>query len=459
MTNQIQTSMTRLLFIVLILAFFSCQQEEPIDYTIISGKIINPKGEMVQIFADREMIGEFILGADGTFRDTIKVEPGFYTMVHGRENATIFLKPAYDIDLSLDSEQFDETLNYKGNGAAENNYLAQKYLLDENLAGPVSEVYAMQEDDFLSKVEELYKAKLKLLDEKVDISEEFKELEKRNLEYEKLLNIQRYPNYHSYYAKNPDYKASDKITGPLQNLNLKNVEDYKLFDYYQQLVMGYYNNQLYDNGKNPQKVLEELKQNGFPQLEEDMAKNLSFMIRPGNEFNELYFTTILEMSDDAEFKSKLEEKYKILQTLKEGKPSPVFTDYENHKGGTTSLEDLRGKYVYVDVWATWCGPCKVEIPHLKEVEKLYHGKNIEFVSTSIDRAADHNKWVEMVKDENLGGTQLFADNDWNSKFVKDYAIEGIPRFILIDPNGNIVKADAPRPSNPELIELFKELKI
>ena len=52
-----------------------------------------------------------------------------------------------------------------------------------------------------------------------------------------------------------------------------------------------------------------------------------------------------------------------------------------------------------------------------------------------------------------------ADNDWNSQFVKDYAIEGIPRFILIDPDGNIVSADAPRPSNPKLVELFKELNI
>ena len=140
-------------------------------------------------------------------------------------------------------------------------------------------------------------------------------------------------------------------------------------------------------------------------------------------------------------------------------PSPQFTNYENHKGGETSLSDLKGKYVYVDVWATWCGPCKREIPFLKEIEKQYYGKNIEFVSTSIDVANDHSTWVEMVKEMQLGGIQLFADNNWKSKFVTDYGIEGIPRFILIDPNGNIVSADAPRPSDPKLVELFTELKI
>jgi thiol-disulfide isomerase/thioredoxin len=142
-----------------------------------------------------------------------------------------------------------------------------------------------------------------------------------------------------------------------------------------------------------------------------------------------------------------------------GMPSPQFVNYENHKGGNTSLADLKGKYVYIDVWATWCGPCKREIPFLKEVEKKYHGKNIEFVSTSIDVAKDYNTWVEMVKNEQLGGIQLMADNNWKSKFVTDYAIEGIPRFILVDPNGNIVTADAPRPSDPKLVQMFNDLKI
>ncbi len=142
-----------------------------------------------------------------------------------------------------------------------------------------------------------------------------------------------------------------------------------------------------------------------------------------------------------------------------GKPSPEFVNYENHKGGTTSLSDLKGKYVYIDVWATWCGPCKKEIPSLKKVEKQYHGKNIEFVSISIDDETLHDAWKKMVTDKELGGIQLLADNNFKSKFVQDYKIQGIPRFILIDPDGNVVDANAPRPSSPKLIELFKSLNI
>ncbi len=152
-----------------------------------------------------------------------------------------------------------------------------------------------------------------------------------------------------------------------------------------------------------------------------------------------------------------EKKHRDIIAFAKGKPSPKFVNYENHKGGTTSLDDLKGKYVYVDVWATWCGPCKREIPFLKEVEKEFHGKNIEFVSISIDKKEAHQKWKDMVTEKELGGIQLYADNGWNSQFVRDYGIEGIPRFLLIDDKGNIVNADAPRPSNPKLKELLNGL--
>lgn len=137
-------------------------------------------------------------------------------------------------------------------------------------------------------------------------------------------------------------------------------------------------------------------------------------------------------------------------------PSPTF-NYENHKGGMTKLEDLRGKYVYIDVWATWCGPCIAEIPHLKRVEQQFHGKNIEFVGISVDTKKDYEKWKKFVVTKELAGIQLFADNDWNSDFVKAYGINGIPRFILIDPKGNIVDANAERPSSPALTAQLEKL--
>lgn len=139
-----------------------------------------------------------------------------------------------------------------------------------------------------------------------------------------------------------------------------------------------------------------------------------------------------------------------------GQIAPGF-NYENHKGGTTKLDDFKGKYVYIDVWATWCGPCRMEIPHLKKTEEAFHGKNIEFVSLSIDAMKDHDKWKNFVTEKQLGGVQLMADKDWNSDFALAFGIQSIPRFILIDPDGKVVNADAPRPSSPELAKLLNSL--
>ena len=172
------------------------------------------------------------------------------------------------------------------------------------------------------------------------------------------------------------------------------------------------------------------------------------------------------------YKSYILKSITLKTELAKGMTSPAFNNYKNYKGGTTSLSDLKGKYVYVDVWATWCGPCIAEIPSLKKVEKKYHGKNIEFVSISVDDGrgfkaetkelaleASKKGWRKMIADKDLGGIQLFSDKAWQSEFVQGYKINGIPRFILIDPNGNIVTPDAPRPSSPKLIELFTELNI
>ena len=136
--------------------------------------------------------------------------------------------------------------------------------------------------------------------------------------------------------------------------------------------------------------------------------------------------------------------------------APRF-EYVNYNGGKTKLEDFKGMYVYIDVWATWCGPCRAEIPSLKKAEKKYEGKNIAFVSISVDEDKDFEKWKSFIKSKELGGTQLFADHNWNSDFIKSFSINSIPRFILIDPTGNVINADAERPSNPKLIEILDKL--
>ncbi len=151
-------------------------------------------------------------------------------------------------------------------------------------------------------------------------------------------------------------------------------------------------------------------------------------------------------------KLKLEAKGSELYTTKSGIPAADFT-YPDASGKPVSLSSFKGKVVLVDVWATWCGPCKGEIPSLKKLEEEMHGTDLVVMSVSVDEDKDKDKWLKMITDEKLGGVQLFASG-W-SKICKDYKITGIPRFMVFDKKGNVVTVDAPRPSDPKLKELLK----
>jgi len=180
-----------------------------------------------------------------------------------------------------------------------------------------------------------------------------------------------------------------------------------------------------------------------------------------DSINKTYIKEVSELTNDNHFleietinRDNFKKSYISFWTTKQeiskhnGKKSPYF-NYENLKGGTTSIDELKGKYLYIDIWATWCGPCKDEFPSFKKLEKKYHGIDyLDFVSISIDNIKDREKWIEMVNNEGLSGTHLLADKDWKSQYVIDNMIDksGIPRYIIVDPKGYIVNSNAPRPS-------------
>ncbi len=164
----------------------------------------------------------------------------------------------------------------------------------------------------------------------------------------------------------------------------------------------------------------------------------------------------MSMSSNELHKNIVKKFFEKRKRISKGFPSPEFVGYLSHSGEKYSLKDFRGQYLYIDIWATWCAPCIREIPYLKSVQKMYKDSSkITFLNISIDNPKeDFEKWKRMVRKKELGGVSLIADNMKKSDFIADYVVTGLPRFILIDPQGYIVSPNAPRPSDPDLIELF-----
>jgi len=460
--------MKNLTLIVLFALTISCGKEEkPVDYAIIHGKIQNTDSGKFIISNSEKKIGEITVNDDGTFTDTLqKVTVGYYTFKYANESSQIYIKPGYDLTLSLNPLEFDESITYEGNGSMENNYLAQKYLKEEALGELNSYRYlgTLEEEEYISKMDSIKKLQNSFLEETKDLDVDFKALEKASITYNHANNLNRFESYKRFVSKDQDFKVSENFPDFENSLNL---EDEKLLAVanYKMYLSDFYTEKASELAKSDS-ISQEL---AFLQVVSDQVKSpeiknnllygsAKYGITYTNEL-QAYYDIFMANTTNEDHKKEITEKYHKLIKLSKGEPSPTFENYENFAGGTTSLSDLKGKYVYVDVWATWCGPCKREIPSLKEMEKKYHEKNIAFISMSIDRKVDYDKWRNMVEEESLSGIQLFAPNDWSSDFVTKYSILGIPRFILIDKEGNIVNSNAPRPSQLELTSLFDSLDI
>ncbi len=450
---------------IAILTIISCKQETTIDYAILSGKIANKSaGEFTFNSLDRSIKKTIEVAEDGSFVDTLTVKEGVYIIYDGKNRASVNLNKGDNIEINYDANDFENTLTFSGIGSEINNYLAAKSKKEAELMGEGIGIYLLEEDAYKTKISEIKSSSEALLNASSGISEDFKAKEKRNINYAYLSMVDKYELYHGHYAKKKDFKVSEGFLNELETITYDNEEDFLASSVYENLVNSHYQKEaakLAENEsvsedvaflKTAAKITNETIKNKLVYV------NSKYGITYTNELEDFY-SAFMAASTNEENKKEITESYNKLKTVAKGMVSPKFEGYENFKGGTTSLDDLKGKFVYVDVWATWCGPCKAEIPFLKEVEAKYHGKNIEFVSISVDVEKDHDKWKAMVSEKELKGIQLFSDKSWESDFVKGYLIKGIPRFILIDPNGNIVSSNAPRPSEKKLIEMFDENNI
>jgi peroxiredoxin len=132
-------------------------------------------------------------------------------------------------------------------------------------------------------------------------------------------------------------------------------------------------------------------------------------------------------------KANLLEKIASVAKTSIGTVAPDFT-FPDMNGNDVSLSSFKGKYVLIDFWASWCGPCRQESPNVQKQYQLYKDKGFEVVSVSIDKKMD--AWKKAVKEDDIKGTLLIAQD--SKKIMKDYVFSGIPYMVLLDKEGKVM---------------------
>jgi thiol-disulfide isomerase/thioredoxin len=148
----------------------------------------------------------------------------------------------------------------------------------------------------------------------------------------------------------------------------------------------------------------------------------------------------------------LEQIYKEKLPFSPGANAPGFT-LNSIEGKPVSLSDFKGKLVYIDFWASWCGPCMREVPAGEELKKAFAGKDVVFLNISIDE--DEYKWKESAKNKGISGIHLIANSKNSPEVLEAYKVSSIPSYFLVGKDGKFIASPAVRPSNASIYDLIE----
>lgn len=428
------------------------------DYAIISGKVasVGATKELYLVQND-EVIRQIPVAGDGTFKDTIRnIENNhlYYLLSSFTSRVPLYLNTGANIEIAFDQDVNKSKIT--GEQAKESQYLLERNIFISNIDGADSNLFGQKPQEFKVNLK-TYFDELQNKLKSYNLGEEFVKNQERWAKYKFVEYLLVYPTYHTFFMGRDAILPND-FFAEREGIDYDNAQEYDQVESYRDLVRSKYIEILTEkvgNGQQLEAFIDAVKGLKSANIRADLAKELLPYISPNNNKSKLLLDFINENVTNEQMKEQAKKAYDYAVKLSSGSESPKFLNYENFKGGTSSLDDFKGKVVYIDVWATWCPPCRQEIPFLQALENKLHAENIEFVSISID---DNNqKWKDFVAKEGLKGVQLIADKAFESQFITDYGITQIPTFIIIGKDGKIINADAPRPSDPSIESVLREL--
>lgn len=358
---------------------------------------------------------------------------------------TLYLTPGDSLHMVITND--NREAKFSGKGAEANIYMKGRLfpkggsflgLLNRNLGSF---------DDAKSKVDSLAALRINELESLRDVSAEFKDLERARVLADVVNSYQCY----AYYSRDERFKSTEghlefkkslkgDIISSIQNLAKQKYMDVAVA---RDVVFGAISDSIY---KSDLAIPEDVKElydvvEYAYLLDQKVSREVLNRV-------ELFLKSI----NNSDYRETLAIKVKDASKLAEGAPAIdlTMTDVD---GKSIKLSDFKGKVLYVDMWATWCGPCIAESPKFQELAEKYSDKDIRFIAVSTDRRRED--WLNYINHKKSKLPQYNCVD--NEGLGAGWQIKYIPRFILIDANFNIIDAYAPRPSDPKIEEILNAI--
>ena len=459
---------------------------------IIQGQLINCPEKYLNIgFDDKNgerVIDSIPVDKDGrfylkTYKITYPQRASIYR--NSTQINDFFVAPGYNLTITGDAKDFVtlfKTTNITGIGAESNNY---RTFLNAMLAKTMNDKpwYQMNENELLAFIKQERKLKDSVAyivfdkitnndSYRVNLGKDkylayFKNMVRLDNEFVSLYYLLAHVNQHP-----KQYDSYDKIVAFIRNhadndlLNHISKEEYLISkDYKNWIINGEYTNYMINLDYLRDSTLRKKKGYRLIAINKIYTGKVKEFVLYNQMSNDIVFSKTFDRLNYCKemfkpyveafvnpfYRKSINEKYiakegELIKTLT-GKPAPLFT-LENAAGEKFSLADFKGKVVYLDLWASWCGPCREETPAFKKLFAKYKEDNrIAFISIAVsDGMAE---WKRALTEDKPNWLQLL---DKDGVVNKAYVANMIPKFIVIDKKGNIVSFDAPRPSEGKILE-------
>lgn len=450
---------------------------------IIQGKLTNSPEKMLKIFFE-DANGKFLI-------DTIKLNDSgeFYLKTYKiakpqrtsiQQNNTqinrIYVAPGYDLRITGDASDYvslSKTKKISGIGAESNQYRIKmdSILVSRNDKTAWYELKAPELTQFLSKMNTLDDSVLIAVFNKPAKQDKYFNTFKKMIDLDNQSMVFYMILQHidmSKYTEAQMRELVEKNTPPAF-LRGKSHDEYLLSEDYKSWVLPLY--YTYEQRLDLLRDSASVKESGYTlgkikqlftgkvrdfylnrYVEKKIGgtnsvEQLSNIQKETQVFTDAISNTALKKNLANGF---IEKKQQLMQ-VQIGKPAPVFTLFDDH-GKVFSLADFKGKVIYIDLWASWCGPCRQEMPAYKKLsDKFKANPQVAFISIAVYDG--EKEWRNALKEEKPDWLQLY---DKDRAVAQAYVANAIPKYILIDKEGKMLSFDAPGPGNAQAEQLINE---